>query len=612
MKRKTRAIFLAVLVLIICSISPAASDSELSPVKVQPSYVAFSSPSTGQFGVMRPDRETRQQWHELSLSGPKAYIDPAIRSKRGEVSLLSHLQYTPSQRDQGSCGDCWAWAGTACLAIALSQQVGVTDRLSVQFLNSCYGTGSSYACCGGWAEYVANFYNSKGYCIPWSNTNASWQDGSQTCDMSSSSVACGSISTSPSYTINSCSVSYITTHEVSQATAIANIKNVLNQGKAIWFVFWAPTYAANQAFRIFWHDNTEDQYLPNFLDGEGCGQTWSDVYGFGHAVLCYGYNDDDPNNSVWYMLNSWGASSNRHNGTFLVDMDIGYNCQYDFYGDYYYNYDWVVFDVDFSLPIPTPSPTPIPFQPERRLILDSGDYNGDGTSDVAIFREAEGLWGIKGVTRFYFGSVLDKPVSGDYNGDGTAEVGIFRRASGLWAVRDVTRVYYGSASDIPIPGDYDGNGSCDVGIFRGSSGLWAVSSVTRVYFGGSSDTVVPGDYNGDGNKDIALFRSSSGLWALRNISRIYFGGSSDTVVPGDYNGDGTWEAGVFRSSSGMWAVRGVTRAYFGGSSDQPVPADFNGNSADDIGIFRDTSGLWGIRNISRVYFGSSGDIPVTR
>ena len=26
-----------------------------------------------------------------------------------------------------------------------------------------------------------------------------------------------------------------------------------------------------------------------------------------YAVLCVGYNDDDPNNSYWIMLNSWGT-----------------------------------------------------------------------------------------------------------------------------------------------------------------------------------------------------------------------------------------------------------------------------------------------------------------
>ncbi len=245
-------------------------------------------------------------------------------------------------------------------------------------------------------------------------------------------------------------------------------------------------------------------------------------------------------------------------------------------------------------------------------VVDSGDYNGDGTSDIAIFRGSSGMWSVRGVTRVYYGSDSDIPVPGDYNGDGATDIGIFRPGSGLWGVRGVTRAYYGTASDKPVPGDYDGDGSCDIGIFRSSSGLWAVTGVTRVYFGGSSDIPVPGDYDGDGRKGIAVFRGSSGMWASPGYPRVYFGSSSDTVVPGDYNGDGTWEPAIFRPSAGMWAVTGVTRVYYGSSSDQPVPADYNGDSADDVGIFRGSSGLWGIRGISRAYFGSSGDIPVTR
>ncbi len=246
------------------------------------------------------------------------------------------------------------------------------------------------------------------------------------------------------------------------------------------------------------------------------------------------------------------------------------------------------------------------------LVLDGGDYNGDGTSDIAIFRGSNGMWSVRGVTRAYFGSSSDLPVPGDYNGDGATDIGIFRPGSGLWGIRGLTRIYFGSSSDIPVPGDYDGDGTCEVGIFRDSSGLWSIRGVSRAYFGTSGDLPVPGDYDGDGGKEIALFRGSSGLWAIQGLPRVYFGGSSDAVVPGDYNGDGTWEAGIFRGTSGMWAVRDVTRTYYGTSIDQPVPADYNGDSKDDMGIFRSSLGLWGIRNVSRAYFGAVGDVPVTR
>jgi len=267
---------------------------------------------------------------------------------------------------------------------------------------------------------------------------------------------------------------------------------------------------------------------------------------------------------------------------------------------------------EFHQTTPTPVPPPSPTPGGGGLVLDSGDYDGDGTSDIALFRGSAGLWSVRGLTRAYFGSSSDLPVSGDYDGDGTSDIGIFRAAAGLWAIRGVTRVYYGADIDTPVPGDYDGDGRCDAGVFRPSAGLWALRGVSRAYFGASGDEVVPGDYDGDGHKDIALFRGSAGLWAVRSVSRVYFGSSADRTVPGDYDGDGTWTAGIFRPAAGLWAIRGVTRAYYGGSVDSPVPAGWTGTGADTIGVFRAAYGLWAIRGVTRAYYGTSGDIPVTR
>ncbi len=121
----------------------------------------------------------------------------------------------------------------------------------------------------------------------------------------------------------------------------------------------------------------------------------------------------------------------------------------------------------------------------------------------------------------------------DFNGDGTGEIAIFRESSGLWAIRGVTRVYFGSSDDNVVPGDYDGNGTDALAIFRPASGLWAARGVTRVYFGGVSDEAKPGDYNGDGTFDVGIFRGSSGLWAVRDVTRIYYGRSTDlAIAPG--------------------------------------------------------------------------------
>lgn len=254
----------------------------------------------------------------------------------------------------------------------------------------------------------------------------------------------------------------------------------------------------------------------------------------------------------------------------------------------------------------SPTPTNIP-PPLRRT---RGDYNGDGTSDVAVYRSASGLWAIRGISRIYFGGEGDSPVPRDYDGDMTTDIGIFRSSVGLWAIRDVTRIYFGKSVDEPVPGDFNGDGSCDTGVFRPSVGLWAIRNVTRAYFGGDNDLPIPGDYEGSGTTSIALFRSLNGLWAIRGWSRFYFGGGEDEPLSGDFNGNEAQDAGIFRFSTGLWAIRGFTRLYFGGGDDVPIPADFSGSGSDGIAVFRSVSGLWALRGESRIYFGGSGDIPV--
>ncbi len=251
----------------------------------------------------------------------------------------------------------------------------------------------------------------------------------------------------------------------------------------------------------------------------------------------------------------------------------------------------------------TPAPTP----PAAPWIT---DYNGDGTSDIAVFRPTNGLWIVRQVTRAYFGSSSDLPVPADYTGDGTTDIAIFRESNGLWSVSGGQRYYFGGAGDLPFPGDYSGDGTAEPGVFR--NGLWIVKGVTRAYFGSSGDSPVPGYWAGDGNKSIGIFRPANGLWIIRGITRAYFGSSGDRPVPGDYSGAGGWDLGVFRPTNGLWIIRGITRAYFGSSTDLPIPGGYRGDGQDYPGIFRNTNGLWVIKGVTRVYFGSSSDQPVVR
>ena len=298
--------------------------------------------------IMKPDPATFRKWVESYKNAPKAVINEKIM-KRGfstSVDLLSHMDYMPSERDQGTCGNCWVWAGTGCMEAAHSVEDGVFDRLSVQYCNSNYsgGTGSDYACCGGWLSDFADFYRPIGFAVPWSNTSANWQDGGTSCG-GSTTVSGGTIGTTPQYGITYIDEVRITTQGVTQATAIANIKSALNNDQAVWFGFFLSNF---NPFFTFW--NTQNETAVWDFDGH-CGGSYDfGINPGGHAVLCVGYNDDDPSNSYWIMVNSWGTTAGRPNGIFRVDMDMDYSCSFTDLNAENNGYAlyWQTLDVDFD------------------------------------------------------------------------------------------------------------------------------------------------------------------------------------------------------------------------------------------------------------------------
>ncbi len=354
-----------VAILILCLVLALSSEGSIG-----------AAHSSRAYPVMHPDQETLEKWIEDYNTAPLTQVEInswKAASLGGSKDLLGHLEYTPGERDQGVCQNCWVWAGTGIMEIALDVQERIRDRLSIQYLNSNYngGSESGWACCGGGLSGFADFYDDAGIAIPWSNTNAGWQDYSRHCGDHSSSVSADTISTTPNYPVSSIQAVTIPTQTVSQAAAIANIKNILDQDKAVWFAFLLPNSSACGDFFTFWGSGNESAVYE--MD-KFCGTTY--VGGCGHAVLSVGYNDEDPGNSYWVMLNSWGTTPKRPNGLFRINMDMAY----DGLNSPYYSFYWQTLDVSFvptSIAAPTVTTAAVTFVGETTATL-NGIVNNDG------------------------------------------------------------------------------------------------------------------------------------------------------------------------------------------------------------------------------------------
>ena len=267
------------------------------------------------------------------------------------------------------------------------------------------------------------------------------------------------------------------------------------------------------------------------------------------------------------------------------------------------------------------------------------DFDGDGKSDVSVFRPSEGNWYLNrstaGFSAVNWGISTDRLVPADYDGDGKTDFAIFRATADssqpdFYVLNSqtltVTGASWGIAGDIPIIDDYDGDNKDDIAVFRNSTKVFYIIKSNGGVFTFSRDslfgTPTAGDFDGDGKADFATLNSNGWTVVFSTLnyeSELSYGiGTTpgDKPVHADYDGDGIDDLAAFRPSDGTWTIRkssgGTITVPFGISTDIPAPGDYDGDGRADIAVYR--NGTWWINRstagILTTQFGLSGDVPI--
>jgi RHS repeat-associated protein len=318
----------------------------------------------------------------------------------------------------------------------------------------------------------------------------------------------------------------------------------------------------------------------------------------------------------------------------------------------------------------------------------TGDFNGDGKSaDIACYSGSNGTWNMSfsgdpngGTTRTNWAAtvqwsggpaVSDVPrdcLVGDYNGDGSSDIACYSGANGAWNVAlsvasagwnmsswtggpdtvfwqetctiDPVTGEQGCSSslvtktvrELCFGGDYNGDGKADIACADGDyTSAWNVARSTGSGWTNSSWTgpsvgvpvtnqCLRGDYNGDGKNDLSCQTgSATGSWAtyLANASGTNFINAgfwsgpapalpvTNQCLSGDFNGDGTTEMTCYTGANGSWhtvlsAGSGFAISSFwnsgptpsGAAGDKCLARDANSDGRTDVVCTTGTVGNW--------------------
>ncbi len=163
-----------------------------------------------------------------------------------------------------------------------------------------------------------------------------------------------------------------------------------------------------------------------------------------------------------------------------------------------------------------------------RVVIESGNAalsatNNDGVNGVDVVAMDDFIYGEPRAAQYH---------SSDFDGDGTSDFAVFRPSAGAWFILNsgsntFNGLQFGQNGDVPVDGDFDGDSRSDIAVFRPSTGGWFIlrssdGQFQGTQFGQNGDKPVAGDYDKDGKTDIAVWRPSSGHYFILRSSNGQF------------------------------------------------------------------------------------------